>query len=295
MSVQPVQTAAASTAAVRPATNGRRRLHDLHDARVARQLRADRPFRRAAGLHAVQRRHASGRARERRAPLRLPPPQASLQRQVHARRRPLRADLLCPVDDHGRGARPQIPGNRRSPVLRRAGRRDAAGRCAGIPARRRRAEDAAGRSRPGRSSAVRAGQGTRHPRALRAHRVHRRHQRRQRRTVGHRHRHRRRQSRVLGHRRRADGLAEDRRVRRRIRHVRRPRAGTEDPGHRAADRQAAPGLLLRQQRRHRRCADRRRGAQQVRRLPAARPMDVVRMERVLDTRRPRLRRRSWAC
>ena len=184
---------------------------------------------------------------------------------------------------------PQIPGDGGSALLRRARCRDAAGRCAGIPPRRRRAEDAARRSGSGRSSAVRAGEGARHPGALRAHRVHGRHQRRQRRAIGHRHRHRRRQGRVLGHRRRADGVAEDRRVRRRIRDVRRPRAGTEDPGHRAADRQAAPGLLLGQQRRHRRRAARRRGAQQVRRLPTGRPVDVVRMERVLDTRRPRLR------
>ena len=102
---------------------------------------------------------------QRRAPLRLPPPQASLQRQVHARRRPLRADLLRPVDDHGRGARPPVSGDRRSPVLRRARCRDAVGRCAGIPPRRRRAEESPRRSRSGRPSAVRAGQGTRHPRA----------------------------------------------------------------------------------------------------------------------------------
>ena len=81
---------------------------------------------------------------------------------------------------------------------------------------------------------------------------HRRHQRRQRRPLGRRHRDRRRQGRVLGHRRRADGLAEDHRLRRRVRDVRRPRAGAEDAGDRAAGRQAAPRLLLRQQRRHRR-------------------------------------------
>ena len=52
----------------------------------------------------------------RRPALRLPAPQASLQRQVHARRRPLRADLLRAVDDHGRGARTrkyQATGDRR--------------------------------------------------------------------------------------------------------------------------------------------------------------------------------------
>ena len=37
------------------------------------------------------------------------------------------------------------------------------------------------------------------------------------------------------------------------------------------------------------CVDRRRRAQQVRRLPVGGSVDVVRMERVLDTRRPRLR------
>ena len=135
----------------------------------------------------------------------------------------------------------------------------------------------------------RAGQGPRHPRAVRAHRVHRRHQRRQRRALRRRHRHRRRQGRVLGHRRRADGLAENRRLRGRVRHVRRPRAGTEDAGHRAPDRQAAARVLLRQQRRHRRCADRRRGAQQVRGLQAEGSVDVVRMERLHHPGRTRLR------
>ena len=143
--------------------------------------------------------------------------------------------------------------------------------------------------RPRRPSAVRAGEGPRHPRALRTHRIHRRHQRRQRRPLGRRHRDGGRQGRVLGHRRRADRPAEDRRVRRRVRHVRRPRAGTEDAGDRAADRQAAAHVLLRQQRRHRRCAHRRRGAQQVRRLQAGRSVDVVRLERLHDPRRPRLR------
>ena len=98
----------------RSGAHGRRGLHDLHDARAAGQLRPDRPFRRAAGLHAVQCRDASGRPGQGRAALRLPPPQASLQRQVHARRRSLRADLLRAVDDHGRGARAPVSGDRRS-------------------------------------------------------------------------------------------------------------------------------------------------------------------------------------
>ena len=80
---------------------------------------------------------------QRRAALRLPPPEASLQRQVHARGGPLRADVLRAVDDHGRGARAQVSGDRRHALLRRARRRDAVDRRAGLPARRRRAEDAA--------------------------------------------------------------------------------------------------------------------------------------------------------
>ena len=51
---------------------------------------------------------------------------------------------------------------------------------------------------------------------------------------------------------RSDGRPEGHRVRRRVRHDRRPRAGTEDPGAGAAGRQAAARHVLRQQRRHRR-------------------------------------------
>src|SRR5215831_3155928 len=38
---------------VRAAATGRHRLHDLHDPHAARQLRADRALRRAAGVYAV--------------------------------------------------------------------------------------------------------------------------------------------------------------------------------------------------------------------------------------------------
>ena len=198
-------------------------------------------------------------------------------------------DLLRAVDDPGPGAVPQAPGDGRPPLSRRAGRRDAAGRRAGIPPRRRRAEDPARGSGAAGPSAVRPGQGTRHPRAVRAHRVHRRHQRRQRRPLGRRHRHGGGEGRVLGHRRRPHGHAEGHRLRGRVRHDRGPRAGAQDPGHRAAGRQAAPDLPLRQQRRHRRLADRRRRGQQVRRLPPGRPVDVVRLERLLAAGWPRLR------
>ena len=241
---------------------------------------ADRAFRRPAGLHAVQRRRASGRARAGRPPLRLPAPEASVRRQVHAGGGPLRAHLLRAVDDPGPGALPQVSGDGRPPLLRRAGRRDAAGRRAGIPPRRRGAEDAARGSGPVGSSAVRPGQGTRHPRAVRAHRIHRRHQRRQRRPVGRRHRVGGGQGRVLGHRGRAHGHAEDHRVRGRVRHDRGARPGAQDPGDRAAGRQAAPDLPVRQQRRHRRFAHRRRRSQQVRRLPVDRSVDLLRLERV---------------
>ena len=139
------------------------------------------------------------------------------------------------------------------------------------------------------SPAVRPGQGSRHPLPVRAHRVDRRDERRQRRAVGHRHRHRRGQGRVLGLHRRAAGIAQGHRLRGRVRDVRRPRPGAEDAGHRAPGRQAAPHLLLRQQRRHRRRADRRRGESEVRRLPPDRPVDILRLERVLHPRRSRLR------
>ncbi len=135
------------------------------------QLRADRPFRRAPGLHAVQRRRPSGRPRAGRAALRLPAAQAPLRRQVHAGGRPLRADLLRAVDDHGPGAGPQVRGDRRPAVLRDAGRRDAADRRARLPPRRGRVEDPAVGRGPRRRSAVRAGEGPRHQGAVRAHRV----------------------------------------------------------------------------------------------------------------------------
>ena len=82
--------------------------------------------------------HLAG-PRARRPALRLSPPQASVLRQVHAGRGPLRPDLLRAVDGHGRGARPEIHSHRRPPLLRRSRGRDAADRRARLPARRRRA------------------------------------------------------------------------------------------------------------------------------------------------------------
>ena len=165
-----------------------RRVHDLHDPDAARQLRADRPFRRAARLYALQRRGASRRAGARRPSPRLSPPEASLRRQVHARGRPLRADVLRALDDHGRGAVPEVQGDRRQEVLRRAEGRLSLDRCARLPPRRRRAEDAAAGQRARGRSAVRGGEGRRprHPRAFRSHRIDRSEQRRQRRSVGRR-------------------------------------------------------------------------------------------------------------
>ena len=154
----------------------------------------------------------------------------------------------------------------RSPLSRGAGRRDAAGRRAGIPPRRRRAEDLARGPGAVGPSAVRPGEGARHPGAVRTHRVHRSHQRRQRRPLGRRSRDGRGKGGVLGHHRRPHGDAEGHRARGRVRHDRGTRPGAQDPGHRAAGRQAAPDLPVRQQRGHRRFPDRRRCGQQV--LPA---------------------------
>ncbi len=86
-----------------------------------------------------------------------------------------------------------------------------------------------------------------------------RHQRRQRRPLGRRSRDGGGKGRVLGHHGRSHGDAEGHRARGRVRHDRGTRPGAQDPGHRAAGRQATPDLPLRQQRRHRRFADRRRG------------------------------------
>ncbi len=274
---------------VRAAATGGRRLHDLHDPHVARQLRSDRAFRRPPGLHAVQRRRASCRARAGRAPLRLPAPEASVRRQVHAGRGPLRADVLRAVDDPGRGAVPQVSGDGRPPLLRGAGRRDAAGRCAGIPPRGRSAQDAPRGSGSGGSSAVRPGQGAGHPGPRRAHRVDGRHQRRQWRSIGRGRRVGGGEGRVLGHRRRSHGHAEGHRLRGRVRHDGGARPGAQDTGDRAPGRQAATHRPLRQQRRHRRCADRRRGGQEVRGLPVDRSVDLLRVERVLPPGRSRLR------
>ena len=81
--------------------------------------------------------HLAGPGARRPAP-RLPPPEASLRRQVHARGRPLRADVLRAVDDHGRGAVPEVQGDRRQEVLRRAEGRLPGDRRARLPPRRRR-------------------------------------------------------------------------------------------------------------------------------------------------------------
>ena len=87
----------------------------MYDPRAAGQLCADRALWRPAGLHALQRGDAPGRARSRWAALRLPAAEASLQRQIHARGWPLHPDVLCAVDDHGPGAerRFEATGDRR--------------------------------------------------------------------------------------------------------------------------------------------------------------------------------------
>ena len=86
-----------------------------------------------------------------------------------------------------------------------------------------------------------------------------------------------------------DGDAEDHRLRGRVRDDRGPRAGDQDPGHRAAGRQAAADLPVRQQRRHRRLADRRGRGQQVHGISAGRSVDLVRLERLHAAGRSRLR------
>src|SRR5262249_48878173 len=92
-----------------------------------------------------------------------PSPEVSLWRQVHAGGRPLCADLLRALDDHGPGDVPQAQGDGRPALPRRPGHHDPARRCARIPPRRRRAEDTPLGSGADRSSAVRPGQGTTQP------------------------------------------------------------------------------------------------------------------------------------
>ena len=152
----------------------------MHDPGVARELRPDRASRRAAGLHAVQRGHASGRTRARGAAFRLPPSQASLQRQVHARGRALYSDVLRVVDDHGSGAGSEIRSHREPALPRRSRGRDAADRCPRVPARCGSAAHLAAGSGPCRSSAVRPGESARHQGAVGSCREHRRDQRRER-------------------------------------------------------------------------------------------------------------------
>ena len=268
-----------------------RRVHDLHDPDFARELRADRPFRRPARLHALQRRRAFGRAQARRPAARLPPSEASLWRQIHARGRPLRADVLRAVDDHGRSAVPEVQGDRRQEVLRGAEGRLPRDRRARFPPRRRRVEDAASGPGARQRPALRRGKGrrARHPRALGPHRIDRSEQRRQRRTVGRRPRIGRGQGRVLGHGRRADQPAEGDRVRRGVRALRRPRTGAQDAGARTQGGQAAARHVLREQRGYRRLAHGRRHRQQVHGLRLRPAVDVLRLERDDDGQRPRLR------
>ena len=98
--------------------------------------------------------------------LRLPPSEASLWRQVHAGGGPQRSHLLCAVDDPGAGAGAQVSGDRRSPLLRDPNVAmlpiDALGFRRGAGALKTPLA-----TRTGGSSAVCAGQSARHPRALR--------------------------------------------------------------------------------------------------------------------------------
>ena len=115
---------------------------------------------------------------------------------------------------------------------------------------------------PRRSSALRAGEVARDSRARGACREHRRHQRRQRRTVRHWHRDRGRQSGVLG--RHGRGIAAPKVIafEGEFAMTEGHAAGTEDAGAGAQGRQAIARDVLRQQRRHRRFADRRRDRSQ---------------------------------
>ena len=78
----------------------------------------------------------------------------------------------------------------------------------------------------------------------------------------------------------APEFAQSHRARRRVRHDRRPRAGAQDAGARAAGGQAPAHHPLRQQRRHRRRPPRRRRSRQIPRLRSRRSVDVLRMERL---------------
>ena len=240
----------------------------MYDPDPARELRADRPLRRSARLYALQRRGAPGRAEARRPSPRLPAPEASLRRQVHACRGPLRAHLLRPLDDHGRGPLPEIQGDRRQEVLRRAERRFSRDRRARLPPRSRCAQVAAAGERSRRQPALRRGEGrrTRHPRPVGPHRVDRSEQRRERRAIRRRPRDGCRQSGVLGHGGRACQSAQGDRVRRGVRALRRPCAGAEKSGARAESRQAPARDVLGEQRGHRRLAHRRCHRQQVHRV-----------------------------
>jgi hypothetical protein len=97
-----------------------------------------------------------------------------------------------------------------------------------------------------RRAAVRAGERgqPRHSRAVGPYRIDRPEQRRQRRTVGGGPGDCSREGRVLGHGRRSRGSAQGDRLRRRVRAVRRSRAGVEDAGARAEGRQAASRHVL---------------------------------------------------
>ncbi len=146
--------------------------------------------------------------------------------------------------------------------------------------------------RPGRSSALRAGEGrrARHPRAVGPHRIHRSDQRRQRRSVRRGPRVGCGQGRVLGHGRRADGAAEGHRVRRRVRH--------DCAGH--AQELKTQALALKVGKRLRvMFSDNNAGIddsliggvidRKYHRLRLRRTVDVLRLERADDGERPRLR------
>ena len=209
---------------------------------------------------------ASRRSRARRPALRLSPPQASLRRQVHAGRRPLRADLLRAVDDHGRSAR---TGSTRPPAIAATTSRPRSRCC--------RSTRSASGAAPARSKTLLQDTASptircsRRPRGAASTRCPATSNRPT-------------SSNDVNGGPSGVGLAtaagkaafwdmvgapidspEDHRVRRRVRAVRRPRAGAEDAGDGAEGRQAAPRHVLRQQRRHRRLAHRRRHRQQVRR------------------------------
>ncbi len=223
MSAQPSTVSPARRSArPRPAAARRRRVPDVHDAGAARQLRADRTLRRAAGLHAVQRRRRTSRAAIAAAcSSTTGAPNTRYMRQVHAGRRATASPTcyaLWMVMGQALDRQYKATGDRRYYVAPGAG--DAVGRRARLPPRRRRACDAAARTTGSTAHPLFAqAKAPRHPRAVAAHRIHRRHQRRQRRPLRASASRRPPASRVLGHPGLRHRLAEDRRVRGRVRAV----------------------------------------------------------------------------